>query len=75
MDAMSFESLLSMRGSNIIGVYGVKPSDSSLDIIDLVRAKKEATGIYTTTNYDMNGDGVVDDADLLIIRKILLGVM
>lgn len=66
---MTVEGLLSLRGNNIILIK----ASESYNIIDLVRAKKEACGASETKTYDVNSDGVVDGADLAFIRKELLG--
>ena len=53
--------------------------DDSVDIIDLVKVKKHIAGAFiltgidfNTANLDKNGD--VNSSDLILLRKILLGI-
>ena len=68
---MNKNILFSSQGSFLIGVDIDKANE--LQVKDLVRAKKAAAGLIDAPRYDMNGDGVVDEADIAIIRKKLLG--
>lgn len=67
---MSKNSLFSAQGSFLVGVDVDKKSE--FDVTDLVRAKKAALGLIEAPRYDMNGDGVVDEEDIKIIRKKIL---
>lgn len=69
---MAKNGLFSAQGSFLIGVDVDKANE--IDIIDLVRAKKATLGIINAPRYDMNGDGVVNEEDIKIIRKKLLEV-
>lgn len=69
---MGKNSMLSSQGSFLVAVDTEKANE--LDIIDLVRAEKEAEGVYDTAEYDFNGNGVTDENDIDFIRKKLLGV-
>lgn len=56
--------------------FGVKAfdanGDSYIDIRDVVRLKKASAGMYDF-DYDVNGDGVANDAaDLALLRRVLL---
>ncbi|MCQ2448887.1 MAG: dockerin type I repeat-containing protein, partial [Clostridia bacterium] len=47
-----------------------------VDVLDLVRVKKhiaDADGALVTTNADVNGDTGIDGADVILIKKIILG--
>lgn len=68
---MNNNCLFSLQGSFLIGVDAEKASE--LTIKNLVRAKKAAAGIIEAPRYDMNDDGVVDETDIDIIRRKLLG--
>lgn len=67
---MGKNSMLSSQGSFLVAVDTEKANE--LDIIDLVRAEKEATGIYDTTRYDFNNNGVTDEDDIKFIKQKLL---
>ena len=67
---MAKNSLLSAQGSFLVGVD--IDIANELDVIDLVRAKKAALGLIEAPRYDMNGDGVVDEEDIKIIRQQLI---
>ena len=67
---MSPETLLALTGEVIVAVR----AKDIYDVRDLVRMKKIASGIEPyNEDYDLNKDGVVDESDLTILRKILLG--
>ena len=67
---MSPETLLALTGEVIVAVR----AKDIYDIRDLVRMKKIALGIEPyNEDYDLNKDGVVDESDLTILKKILLG--
>ena len=67
---MAKNSLFSAQGSFLVGVDVDKKNE--VDVIDIVRAKKAAAGLIDAPRYDMNGDGVVDEADVKELRKVLL---
>ena len=67
---MNKNSLFSSQGSFLVGVDVDKANE--ITIVDLVRAKKAAAGLIEAPIYDMNGDGVVDEKDIAIIKKKLL---
>jgi len=64
---MTAEALLSLRGD--IAVL-VKAQESFI-ISDLVRAKKEQSGLIETLTMDTNGDGIVDETDINFIKSSL----
>ena len=69
---MSPETLLAMTGDVIVAVR----AKDMYDIRDLVRMKKISAGMEPYhEDYDLNKDGVVDETDLSILRKILLGAV
>ena len=79
----SMEYLLSNHNT-LIGVNttipvpdpGDDPDSGVYDIITLVRMKKIAAGLdgYVYDEYyDLNCDGVIDDADIKLMRRYLLG--
>lgn len=69
---MSPETLLAMTGEVIVAVR----AKDIYDVRDLVRMKKISAGLEPYhEDYDLNKDGVVDETDLSILRKILLGVI
>jgi hypothetical protein len=70
VEIMAKNSLFSAQGSFLVGVDVDKKNE--VDVIDLVRAKKAAAGLIDAPRYDMNGDGVVDETDILSIRKKIL---
>ena len=66
---MSPECLLALSGEVIIAVR----ARDLYDVRDLVRAKKIVAGeLPYNIDYDFNNDGIVDEADELILRKKLL---
>lgn len=67
---MTVEALLSI---NVPVLLYVTPN-SDVTVINLVRAKKEASGILDTLSQDLNNDGVVNSTDITAIRKSLLDV-
>lgn len=67
---MGKNSMLSSQGSFLVAVDTEKANE--LDIIDLVRAEKEAEGVYSTTRYDFNNNGVTDEDDIKFIKQKLL---
>lgn len=67
---MGKNSMLSSQGSFLVAVDTEKANE--LDIIDLIRAKKEAAGIYDTIKYDFNNNGVTDEDDIKLIKQRLL---
>lgn len=69
---MGKNSISASQGSFLVGVD--TEAKNTFDIIDLIRAKKEAAGIYGTAEYDLNGNGVTDEEDIALIKKKLLGV-
>lgn len=68
---MSKNSLLSAQGSFLVGVDVDKANE--VTVVDLVRAKKASSGLIEAPIYDMNGDGVINDTDIRIIKDRLLG--
>lgn len=69
---MSPETLLAMTGEVVVAVR----AKDMYDVRDLVRMKKISAGMEPYhEDYDLNKDGVVDDADIAILRKILLGAV
>lgn len=67
---MSPETLLAMTGEVIVAVR----AKDIYDVRDLVRIKKIASGLEPYhEDYDLNKDGVVDETDVTILRKILFG--
>lgn len=69
---MGKNSLFSSQGSFLLAVDADLRREYT--VVDLVKAKKEAAGIYDTTYYDFNRDGVVDGNDIIILKKKLLGI-
>lgn len=68
---MTPEALLTLTGDVLVCVRAA----DEWNILNLVRMKKMVAGIIPPEDdYDLNKDGVVDDADVLALRKILLGV-
>ena len=69
---MSPETLLAMTGEVIVAVR----AKDIYDVRDLVRMKKISAGLEPYhEDYDLNKDGVVDETDLSILKKFLLGVI
>lgn len=66
---MAKNSLFSAQGSFLVGVD--MDEANKVDIIDLVKAKKASLGQIEAPRLDMNEDGVVNDADITIIKKKL----
>ena len=59
--------------------FGDVNGDDSVDIIDLIKVKKHIAGAFTLTgsdfnSADLNKNGDVNSIDLILLRKILLGV-
>ena len=59
--------------------FGDVNGDDSVDIIDLIKVKKHIAGAFTLTGIDFNSadldeNGDVNSIDLILLRKILLGV-
>lgn len=56
---------------------GSQSIEKDYNIIDLVRLKKFSAKVegyeHYDPNYDLNGDGKIDEADCTILRRILLG--
>lgn len=69
---MNNNCLFSLQGSFLIGVDAEKASELTLK--NLVRAKKAQSGLIEAPRYDMNDNGVVDEADIAIIRRKLVGL-
>ena len=69
---MSKNSLFSAQGSFLVGVDVDKANE--VTIVDLIRAKKAAAGLIEAPDCDWNGDGVVDEKDILLIKKKLLNI-
>ena len=67
---MNKNSLFSAQGSFLIGVD--VDEANKLDILDLIRAKKAASGVIEAPRYDMDGDGDVDNTDIKAITNELL---
>lgn len=66
---MTNETLLSLKGDIFVGIK----SNVKCNLKTLVRIKKIIAGICEyDPEYDLNGDGVIDDNDLILCRKILL---
>ena len=69
---MNNNALFSLQNSLVIGV---EPEVANkLTLKNLVRAKKAQAGIIEAPRYDMNSDGIIDETDITIIRKNLLGI-
>lgn len=66
---MNNNCLFTLQGSLVIGVE--PETANKLTVKNLVRAKKAQAGIIEAPRYDMNGDGVIDDIDISIIKKEL----
>lgn len=65
--------LFSMQGSFLLGVDVDEANE--YDILDLIRAKKMATGIIDSApRFDFDNDGDVDEADVRKLKNIMLGV-
>ena len=70
---MNKNVLLSAQGSFLVGVDVDKANE--YDIIDLIRAKKMASGIEESApRLDFDFDGDVDGTDVQTVREILLGL-
>lgn len=70
---MNKNVLLSAQGSFLVGVDVDRANE--YDIIDLIRAKKMASGIEESApRLDFDGDGDVDGTDVQTVREILLGL-
>lgn len=69
---MNKNSLLTMPGSFILGV-DIAEKLKNMTVKDLVRAVRAKNGEIVDLSYDFNANGVVDDEDILTLRKILLG--
>lgn len=68
---MTNETLLSLKGDIFVGVK----SDIGIDARTLVRIKKIIAGVSEfDPEYDLNDDGVIDEADLTLCRKMLLNM-
>ena len=67
---MAKNSLFSAQGSFLVGVD--VDVANTMDVIDLVRAKKTALGIINDTNYDMDNDGDIDTEDITAVRKLVM---
>lgn len=66
---MTAEALLSINTPALLFVT----ASTNFTIKDLVAAKKEAAGTTNSLDYDINNDGIVDDADISFIRRKILG--
>lgn len=69
---MNKNSLFSMPGSFILGV-DITEKLKNMTVKDLVRAIRAKNGEVVDLGYDFNGNGIVDNEDVLNLRKILLG--
>lgn len=68
---MTNETLLSLKGDIFVGVK----SNVNIDVRTLVRIKKIIAGVAEfDAEYDLNDDGVIDEADLTLCRKMLLNM-
>lgn len=67
---MNKNSLFSAQGSFLIGVD--VDEANKLDILDLIRVKKAASGVLEAPRYDMDNDGDVDATDVQIVTNELL---
>ena len=57
-------------------MYGDADGNNAIDIRDLVRVKRYSAGVTAEINEkraDLNFDGVIDSADLTLLRKQLIG--
>lgn len=67
---MDKEGMLSLGSSVFVGVRSKK-----LDIITFIKCKKTIeSGIYDP-EFDYNRDGVLDNKDIILLQKYLLGVI
>ena len=67
---MDKEGMLSLGASAFVGVKSKR-----LDIITFIKLKKAIkSGIYDP-EFDYNQDGVLDDKDVILLQKYLLGVI
>lgn len=68
--ALDKEGMLSLGTSAFVGVKSQRPN-----VVMYVSAMKAIeSGIYDP-HYDFNNDGVIDDKDLLRLKKYLLGLI
>jgi len=68
---MTPEQLLTLNGDVIVAVR----AKDEYDIRDLVRIKKIIAGIEPYhEDYDLNKDGVIDENDVIILKRKLLGI-
>lgn len=68
---MTPETLLTLTGDVLVCVRAA----DEYSVINLVHMKKIVAGMLPyDADYDLNNDGVVDDKDITILRKKLLGV-
>ena len=61
---------------NKIHIRGDVNDDNRIDIYDVIALRKElikAEGFYLCTDYDINGDCVLDLSDLVLLKKYILG--
>ena len=65
---MNKSGLFSMQGSVVLGV----DASQSWDIIDLIRAKKTASGAISDPSYDLDGDGAVTANDVDLVKDLLI---
>ena len=69
---MMAETMLALQKNILVSVKPKKIEYSVLNLIAIDEIIK--AGLYDS-EYDFNRDGIVDSADKLILRKILLGVI
>lgn len=69
---MMAETMLALQKNILVSVKPKKIEYSVLNLITIDEIIK--AGLYDS-EYDFNRDGIVDTADKLILRKILLGVI
>ena len=69
---MNNNCLFSLQGSFLLGI-DIEEANK-LTLKSLIRAAKAKEGIIYAPRYDMNKDGVIDEVDLTVIKRALLGL-
>ena len=66
---MNNETLLALKGDIFVGVS----SNVSINLTTLIRIKKIIAGeVEYDAEFDLNDDGVIDEADLKLCKDLLL---